>query len=79
MWSLVATSLEGFSVTSHEEWVARALCKGIKKPIRYEGHSSGHVKWSSVAFANRVPDTGSEETPHNSYMLWAFWCHSPCN
>ena len=30
-WSLVATSLEGFSVTSHEEGVPRAPFKGIKR------------------------------------------------
>ena len=46
-WSLVAPSLEGFSVTSHEKGVPRAPFKGIK---RVRGappgtkNQSGHVK-----------------------------------
>ena len=46
-WSLVATSLEGFSVTSHERRVPGALFKGIKRVRRAPPgtkNQSGHVK-----------------------------------
>ena len=59
-WSLSgAASLEGSSVTSHEEKGTRAPFKGIKT---YEGHpasQSGHVnKWSLAAscWAGLLPD-----------------------
>ena len=46
-WSLVATSLEGFSVTSHEKRVPGAPFKGIKREKRGTPgtkNQSGHVK-----------------------------------
>ena len=46
-WSFVATSLEGFSVTSHENIVPRVTFKGVKKvrgaPPGTE-NQSGHVQ-----------------------------------
>ena len=46
-WSLVATSLEGLSVTSHEKKGTRAPFKGIQRVRRAPPgteNQSGHVK-----------------------------------